>query len=1332
MNEETIEALENLSLRYDATLFMTLVAAFNVLVHRYSGQTDICVGTPIANRTHRDTEPLIGFFLNMLALRSNLEGNPRFVDFLMQVREDLLAAYAHQDVPFERVVSRVAKERDLQRTPLFQTLFVLQNVPEADVLELGNLQLDSQAFGPETAQFELIFNVEETNGTLEFEIKYNQIFADATIKRLINHFQLLLNQLVSDPGQSIHQVSMLSAVEQKHLLLELNDTAADFPAEATIIGLFEEWAQKCPTQTAVVFEDRRLSYQELNEQANQLANWLVNEQSIQSGDLLGIQLERSAAMIVAILAVLKTGAAYLPIDPAYPNERINYMITDSQCQLVIDAALLADFETQQSNFAKSNLSSPVTIDQLAYVIYTSGSTGRPKGVMIEHAGIKNTVFAQIDAFDIEAGDHCLQFASFSFDASVSEIFTALCAGASLYVVNKTLRANPEQFMAYLEEHRIQVATIPPAYLNQLDINRLAVLKTLVTAGEAAVYEKAVSFLQYGTYINAYGPTETSICATMYKVPKGEQWSGESETNVPIGRPIANGQVYILDEYDSLVPMGVVGQLCIAGNGLARGYLNRPALSREKFVELHLSETSVRVYKTGDLARWLPNGQIEFIGRVDQQVKIRGFRIELEEVEAVLQQAPQVRQCVVLAKGEDLERKRLVAYVVTEGTIDKSILQTYLSEQLPEYMVPSQLLLLPEMPMTVNGKIDKKALPDPNTAELLKGDFRAPQTKTEEALATIWQNLLQIEKVGTRHNFFDLGGHSLLAARMIAAVRKELGIEMPMMALFVQPTIAGLANHLDTLVQGSSLPSIQAVERPKLIPLSFAQERLWFIDQLEGSLHYHMPAVLKLEGTLEVEKLKQALQTIVNRHEVTRTVFAETDGKAHQLILPENNWTMGYTSLADFEGDEQAVLEKEINRPFDLSRDHLLRAHLLQTEEQTHLLIFTIHHVAADGWSMTILIEELTEIYRALLEQRAPQIAALPIQYADYALWQREHLDGEWLADQLAYWETQLADVTPLQLPMDHTRNTVTATKGKILNHTIKATLKEELKVLAQKEGVTLFMLLLTAFKVLLQKYSGQNDICVGTPVANRSQTALEPLVGFFINTLAMRSDLSGNPSFLELLKQVKQTTLDAYAHQEVPFERIVDRVVAERDLKRSPLFQILFSMQNTPEANNIELGDLALSTVAFEEENAQFELTFNIEESEAGLEFGIQYCQLFEEQRIEQMVQHFETLLEAVVANADQPIGQLDILSLAEQSQLLTAFNDYSKDYPKDQTVIDLFRAQVAKTPKATALTFGEQSWTYEALDAESDRLAAHLKTTYDLQTDDFVGIMMDRSSWMV
>ncbi|MCB0726366.1 MAG: amino acid adenylation domain-containing protein, partial [Ignavibacteriae bacterium] len=760
------------------------------------------------------------------------------------------------------------------------------------------------------------------------------------------------------------------------------------------------------------------------------------------------------------------------------------------------------------------------------------------------------------------------------------------------------------------------------------------------------------------------------------------------------------------------------------------------LTKERFVNDPFSKKeNARLYKTGDLGRWKPDGNIEYLGRADEQVKIRGYRIELGEIENALQECELVKQAAVLVKQSAEGSKRLVGYVVPEGEYDKDEIIKYLSKRLPDYMVPAMWVKMDKLPLTQNGKVDRRALPEIDGSELMSKEYVAPRNEMETALAEIWKNLLHIDKVGIHDNFFELGGHSLLAMRVISSVRNDIGAELAIKDLFLNPNIADLAEHIETQKKKSLLPSIEVQIRPELIPLSFSQERLWFIDRLVGSIQYHLPAVLRLKGQLNVEALEKALQSIINRHEVIRTVIQDVNGKGYQKIKDKDTWKLQITDDSKYKGDKK-VLQNHINElilaPFDLTKDHMLRCNLIKLNDDEYILVMTMHHIASDGWSISIIVNELLEFYKAYEENREPVLKPLQIQYADYSIWQKNYLQAEILEEKINYWKKQLRFVDPLELPTDFTRPAVQSIRGAVYGFSIDKELSEAIKKLSKEKGTTLFMTLLAAFNVLLYRYSGQNDISVGTPVAGRMQEETEELIGFFINTLTLRNEVNNETPFNELLNKIKTTTLEAYEHQDVPFEKVVESVVKQRDQSRSPLFQVMFVFQNTPEAKQLQLGNVELSFQEYEYTTSMFDFTLNMFETLNGLQGSFQYCtDLFSEDTIKRMIVHFKELLSSIVNNPDEKAGLLTMLSESEENTILSDFKGKETDYPKDKTIVDLFEEQSAKTPDNIALAFKGSTMSYKDLNERSNKLA-HYLISKGLKQESFVPICIERGFDMI
>ncbi|WP_075343709.1 non-ribosomal peptide synthetase [Tenacibaculum agarivorans] len=1357
LDEDLTTSVKELCQKEGVTLFMFLLSTFKVLLSRYSGQEDICVGTPIANRTQSDLEDMIGFFVNTLALRSDLSGNPRFSDVLAQVKQTTLEAYDHQLTPFEKVVDKVVATRDMSTTPLFQVMFMTENT-STDVsgesgndIDFGGVEISEYEFENVTAKFDLTMSIAESNSNILLNVNYcTALFEKTTIDRVLVHYKELLKSIVQDCRQPIGHLSMLTTAEKQLFLNVNNETEVIYAKDKTVVDAFTEQVLKTPEAIALIYQNQELTFEEVDQRSNQLAHYLQDE-GVQANTLVGICMERSLEMLVGILGVLKSGGAYVPIDPAYPEDRIDYMLKDAEINLVLvnevneqtkrlqekEDLIITSLDQNWKDitaYTKDSLGGVVAPNNLAYVIYTSGSTGKPKGVPIRHNSLMNYISTCSNLYIGEEISGSYMHLSMSFDASMTEIFTPLVNG-KLLVISST-----SGLEVFKDENLIKYAPynfikLTPSHLELLDpiIRDTEILAhRYVLGGEALQLNHLSTFEELNisaTIINEYGPTEATVGCTTYTFNTLDE--NLPTHSYPIGVPMPNMQLYVLDKNLNLVPEGVTGELCIGGFGLSSGYLHREELTKEKFIE-NPFVAGDKLYKTGDLGKWLPDGNLEFLGRKDDQVKIRGYRIELGEIESTLSELPSINQCCVLAKEDANGAKQLVGYVVSKEEFNKEEVQTALKETLPSYMVPSLWISLDEMPLTVNGKLDRKALPELDGSMLSTKEYVAPRNETEEQLVNIWQDLLSVEKVGVYDDFFELGGHSLLATRLVSLIRKELEKELAIREIFEHTTIADLSLHITTQSKGVLLPEVTAEDRSDSIPLSFSQERLWFLDQFEGTLAYHIPAIIHIEGDLDVEILEQALKTIVARHEILRTNLFSKDGVGYQQIVSADNWSLEKKVILN-KDELDTQIHNYLITPFNLSSDYKLRSCLYDLGENTYVLACIFHHIASDGWSEGILTNEFVELYDALKSGREINLPELSIQYADYAIWQRKYLEGEILDKQLSYWENKLTGVDTLALPTDYIRPAVQSMAGTTFSTDLGEELSALVKEVYQKEGVTSFMFLLASFKVLLSRYSGQEDICVGTPIANRTQYELESIIGFFTNTLALRSDLSGNLSFKELLQQVKLTTLEGYDNQLTPFERVVDRVVTTRDVSMTPLFQIMFDYDSEIEKTTEQteeskgLSDILIQPHNFSETTAQFDIIFNINENESNILLNIVYCtDLFKEETIARMLENYKTLLKSIVTNIEQSIGDLLVLAPQEETQLLNTFNATAVDYPLDKTVVDLFSAQVQKSPEAIAVVFEGEELTYSALDERSNQLA-HYLIGEGVKSDDLVGLCLER-----
>src|SRR6266540_3384433 len=1347
--------LRSLSQQEGATLFMTLLGAFDALMSRYSGQQEVVVGTDIANRNRAEIEGLIGFFVNQLVIRVKVRDRESFKELLGRVKEVCLGAYGRQDLPFEKLVEELQPERDLSRSPLFQVKLILQNAPREE-LELEGLRLLGISGGEaQTSRFDLTLAFMDAGPELVGAVDYNSdLFEAETIERLIGHYKNVMGAIAENRERPISEISLLNEQERKQIVVEWNRTGKPYPKDRCVHELIAEQAERTPERIALIGERRQVSYRDLDRRANQLGHYL-QRLGVGPDVLVGVCLERSAEMVVALMGVLKAGGAYLPLDPGYPLERLSYMLEDAGVGIALTEqgleerlpaywgqTVCLDLEWERiSEESEGEPESEVTAENLAYVIYTSGSTGRPKGVMIEHSGLCNLVEAQKDAFDIGDQSRVLQFASLSFDASVWEIFSALAAGGSLHLYAQEWLMPGEDLVRVLREDRITTVTLPPTALAALSQEELPDLETVIAAGEACTAEVVERWAVGRNFIDAYGPTEATVCASMGKCEAG----GNKKPS--IGRPIANTGLYILDCGMGPLPVGVRGELYISGAGLARGYRGRPDLTAERFVPNPFgAEVGERLYRTGDLARHLADGSIDFIGRADDQVKVRGHRIELGEVEAVLNEHPSVNQSVVVAIENERGDKRLVGYVVSDKGVSGAELRRYLRARVPEYMAPESIQVIEEMPVTSNGKIDRKRLPMVEAAGGQGGqEYVGARTPIEEILAGIFKEVLKLERVGRQDNFFEIGGHSLLATQVVSRVKSTFGVEVGVRGLFEEPTVEGFGRRVEERMRAG-----EKEQAPPLVrasgegrsgarrPLSYAQQRLWFIDQLEpGSAVYNCPGAARLEGRLDLDALGRSVNEIVRRHEVLRTRIEVEEGEPAQVVeewRPRKLEVEDLTWLTGEEREEEVrrIIREEAGTGFDLGRGPLLRVKVLKLEEERHVMLFTMHHIVSDGWSMGILIREVGELYKAYRAGAESPLEELPIQYADFAAWQRTWLQGERLDNELAYWRRQLTGMEDLELPMDHPRPATQSRRGASRNFVVEGELTGKLRSLSQQEGATLFMTLLGAFDALMSRYSGQQEVVVGTDIANRNRAEIEGLIGFFVNQLVIRVKVRDRESFKELLGRVKEVCLGAYGRQDLPFEKLVEELQPERDLSRSPLFQVKLILQNAPR-EELELEGLRLLGISGgEAQTSRFDLTLAFMDAGPELVGAVDYnSDLFEAETIERLIGHYKNVMGAIAEKRERPISEISLLNEQERKQIVVEWNRTGKPYPKDRCVHELIAEQAERTPERIALIGERRQVSYRDLDRRANQLGHYLQRL-GVGPDVLVGVCLERSAEMV
>jgi amino acid adenylation domain-containing protein len=1182
---------------------------------------------------------------------------------------------------------------------LFESLLVFENYPvDASLREEVHRQTG--------LLLEELHTIEKTNYSLAlvvfpgeeltFKVDYDDAKIDAeTIKRLGEHIKRLLEGIASArPEQPLKDLVLLTNTERERLLIEWNKSHQDYPQNVCLHEVLESLAGHIPNHVAVVRKGEKLTYGELNARANQLARHL-QRLGVGPEIKVGICVERSPQIVIGLLGILKAGGAYVPLDPLYPQERLRMMLEDAGISILLTQVSLTEkftgYELQLICLDKdwdtialesaANLHSPAIADNLAYVIYTSGSTGRPKGVQITHRSLVNLTTWFKTAYGVNESDRSTQLASIGFDASVWELWGFLANKATVFIVEDETRLAPEKLRDWLVANEITISFAPTPLAEKLlalDWPDNIALRSLLTGGDKLHSYPAPS-LPFNL-INNYGPTEVTAIATYGVVLPTTSTNGHSPS---IGRAINNTQLYVVDRELQPVPIGVPGELHLGGDAVGRGYLNRPDLTAEKFIPNPFSvDAGARLYRTGDLVRYLPSGDIDFLGRTDHQVKIRGYRIEPGEIEFILLSHLDVIEAIVVTLNEKNGDQRLAAYIVARQGVALNIsqLRNYLGEKLPQYMVPSAFVLLDELPLTPHGKVDRKALPVPAVSSAAAQPGSAPRTAVEQMLAEVWCKILGLETVGIHDNFFDLGGHSLLATQLLSRLNQLFHLDLPLRILFESPTIHSLARRFSAALgsanQLASLPRLSRRPDEQLPPLSFAQQRLWFLQQLHPeSAAYNIPLALRMKGHLNISALQASLDEVVRRHEVLRTVFAEREGGTVQLIKDQETLSIPLTDFKGMGNDEREAEVKRLaivegQQPFDLRRGPLLRVKLLRLEDTEHVVLITMHHIISDGWSMSVLVQEITTLYSAFSRDEVPTLEELPIQYADYASWQKRNVTAEILERQLGYWKRQLGrNPAVLELPTDFARAAGTTQRGSFQTFKLPSELSAKLKSISREHDVTLFMLLLAAFKVLLFRHSKQEDISIGSVVAGRNQLETERLIGFFVNTLVLRTDLSGNVRFTELLKRVREVCLGAYAHQEMPFEKLVEELQPQRRLNRTPLFQVAFGLDNVPK-RTLDVPGLTISVMDLERSAVSFDLTLWMYETDEGLSGVWSYStDLFNNSTITRLTQHFENLLLSIAAHPETRISFLEMLTKEEKQRELEERSRWEAENTRTLTI---------------------------------------------------------------
>ena len=1325
------EAVRAFSRRKGVTLFMTLLAAFKVLLSRYTGQADIVVGSPIAGRSRAETQGLIGFFLNTLVLRTDLAGDPSFEQVLERVRATTVGAYAHQDLPFERLLEELQPARDLSRTPLFQVFFNMLNLPGAEV-SLPGLEVEFLSPPEVGAKFDLTLYVREPGGHIAFEAVYNaDLFGPERIRQLLQQLEHLLAQAVAQPEQEIGRFTLITPAAAA-LLPDPTQPLRDDWQEA-VHTLFSRQAQRTPERVAISDQHETWTYKELDDLSNRLAN-LLRAQGVEAEDVVVIYGHRSASLVWALLAVMKAGATFLILDPAHPAPRIIEYLKLARprgwLHLAAAGALppaLAEFVSALPGNCKLTLARradaiaqhlldeypatepcvPVGPDSLAYLAFTSGSTGTPKGVEGRHGPLTHFLPWMQQTFGLNEDDRYSMLSGLSHDPLHRDIFTPLMLGARICIPSQEVLETQGRLARWMRQEGVTIANLTPA-MGQLltecgpgaDAVVVPSLRYAFLVGDVLTKRDVARLKTLApaiTCINFYGATETQRAVSYFVAPAEATApaNGQAKEILPLGQGIEDVQLLVLNKFGQQAGVGEMGEIYLRSPHVARGYRDDPALTAERFIANPFTcLPGDRLYRTGDLGRYRPDGNVEPLGRADFQIKIRGFRIEPGEIEAVLGGHASVREAVVVAREDVPGDKRLIAYVVAEAGARPTAqeLRGFLKERLPDYMVPTAFVLLAALPLTPNRKVDRRALPPPETQTELEATDGLARTRVEQRLIEIWAEVLKRTGVRLEDNFFELGGHSLLAIQCLARMRAEFKVELPLRRLFELPTVAGLAACIEALQQtekARQFPPLERVARDAALPLSFAQQRLWFLDQLEpGSPVYNIYAALRLDGALDVTALEQTLDEVVRRHEILRTTYVMPDEQPVQVIAPALRVPLQMLDVRALPeharaGEAQRLAAAEASRPFDLARGPLLRACLIRLGEQEHILLVTMHHIISDGWSMGVLAGEVAALYRAFLLGQPAPLAELPVQYADFAAWQRRWLQTDVLPTQLEYWQRQLASLPLLQLPTDKPQPAAPSYRGSVHYFTLADDLTQALNELSRREGATLFMTLLAAFNVLLHRHSGQEDIVVGTDAASRFPLETEKLIGFFVNQLVLRTSLAHNPTFRELLGRVREVTLAAYEHQDLPFDKLVEALKPDRATSRTPLFQAKLVLQNAP-LEPLQLPNLKLSQInlAGGTQTAKFDLLLTFVEAGPALGCALEYStDLFDAAGVERLATKLVAVLQQIVDRPDARLDELEIFTGAEKGR--QAMED------RDRTESRFKKFKQVK-PKALSLQQGE------------------------------------------
>ncbi|MDU1412334.1 MAG: amino acid adenylation domain-containing protein [Clostridium sp.] len=1327
LNNDLKIDLINIAKKSETTIHMVLLAAFNILLSKCSNLEDIVVGVPVSGRSNGNFDNVVGMFVNTVVLRTAPSGNKTYLEFLKEVREKCLSAYENSDFQFDDLIDRLQIKRDSSRNPLFNVMFNY-----IDTANIYDIKFEDTSFlrhdisnSYDISKFDMKLNVYEVEDSFKFSIEYcTKLFKEETIKRIGNYYIRILENITSNLNIQIKNIDFLGQKEKENLLINFNNTETFFEKDKTIQQVFEEYVDRMPNNIAVVYNNEKLTYRELNEKSNSLA-YILRDKGVRENTFVGIMVDRSLEMIIAVFAVLKAGGAYIPMDIEYPDNRLLYMIEDSNCKLILtntdrikglnykgEVIQLKDKSMYGGNtFNISNINSS---RDLAYVIYTSGSTGKPKGVLINHEGIINFKTAYKHDLNITEKDRTTMFASFSFDASVAEMMMTLLNGACLHVLSKETINDYNKLTNYLNDNKITIAKFPPAYIIHLDSSKIKTVKLVVTAGSATNWEIINKWSVGREYINAYGPTEGTIVATIW------HYNRDTSKVISIGKPLYNTKIYIMDKYLNIQPIGVKGEICISGVGVSQGYLNKKELTNEKFIDSPFEE-NMKVYKTGDLGRYLPDGNIEYLGRIDNQVKIRGLRIELGEIESKILEHDDVKEVFVNVFEDQTGEKHICAYVVPEKDIKELELKEYLKKTLPNYMIPDKVISISKMPLTVNGKIDSKRLPTPSFSYSTK-NYEAPTNEIEKQLSNLWCEVLGIKNVGVNENFFDLGGQSLKAIILKTKIHEKFRKDLPLKEIFKFPTIKSLSTVINNLCDSDDI-FIENVKESDYYEASSVQKRMYMLYELDkASTSYNMPMCYEIRGHYDIEKLEDTFRKLLNRHESLRTYFDNVNGDIVQRISKDSDVRLIVKKI-------QGTLDEEISeyiKPFDLNRYPLFKGEIIEKDDENYLLI-DIHHIIVDGFSIDLLIKEFKEIYEG------KNLDELSLQYKEFSNWHNKFLNSQKIKEQEKFWIDIFKDDIPnLNLQYDFNRPKRQSFQGTNFSFKLNSEGTEKIRDIAKETGTTMHMVLLSAFNILLSKVSMQEDITIGIPTSGRSNKDFQNIVGMFVNTLVMRNKPLGNKRYIDFLNEVKKNAIKAYENADYQFDMLVEKLGVVKDESRNPIFDVMFNYVDTAKEEDIYIEDIVLHKTKLKSRISKFDFTLNACETSSEIEFSIEYCnKLFKNQTIKRISEFYINILQSIAKDVTIPLMKIEIISNEEKVKIFNEFNDTEKYYEKNRTIHAVFEDMVTKYPNNNALVFKKKILTYKEVNEKANSLA-HILREKGIGRGSFVSIMVDRSLEMV